>query len=58
MPAAMSTELSVLPLSATMISPAMPASDSAVCAFSMQTDRVSASLRHGITIDTSTGDFS
>src|SRR5271157_2707182 len=51
---AISGDPSVLPLSAITISPAMWFSFKALLAFSMQTASVSASSRHGITIETST----
>ncbi len=51
---AMDCEPSVLPLSATMISPLIFASLNARCAFAIQRPSVSASLRHGITTETST----
>src|SRR5215510_10305634 len=50
---AMAWEPSVLPLSATMISPLMRCSPNARWAFAMQASKVSASLRQGITTDTS-----
>ena len=49
----MSGEPSVLPLSATITSPARPASRRARMAFSMQVASVSASFRQGMTMDTS-----
>src|SRR5215472_15448179 len=52
--AAISDEPSVLPLSATMISPAIRCSQSTCRTFSMHSGRVSASLRHGTTTDNST----
>src|SRR5215469_14324848 len=56
--AAISDEPSVLPLSATMISPAIRCSQSTRRTFSMHSGRVSASLRQGITTDNSTGQVS
>src|SRR5215510_10944832 len=49
----MACEPSVLPLSATITSPAILYSHNACCALTMHVARVSASFRHGITIDTS-----
>src|SRR6266568_685496 len=49
----MSREPSVEPLSATITSPAMPNTSSERCALRTQTSSVSASLRHGNTIDNS-----
>src|SRR5262245_65223264 len=54
--AAICRESSVLPLSATIISPTMPHSRSAVWAFSMHVRSVSASFKQGITTETSIGD--
>src|SRR5689334_22779829 len=51
--AAIAWDPSVLPLSATTISPSIPASSSARRAFRMQVASVSDSLRHGMTTDTS-----
>src|SRR3982074_81536 len=53
--AAMACEPSLLPLSATMISADRPSVSIACCAFWMQAASVSASSRHGITIETATG---
>src|SRR5580692_8564180 len=50
---AISTELSVLPLSAITTSPAIFASRNARCALRMQISSVSASFKQGITTDTS-----
>src|ERR1700693_1164978 len=52
--AAMTCDPSVLPLSATMISADRLSFSIACCAFWMHVASVSASLRHGITIETST----
>src|SRR6266545_5956821 len=53
MAVAISGDRSTLPLSATMTSPSMLLSLNAFMALSMQTARVSASFKHGITIETS-----
>src|SRR2546423_11386444 len=50
----MTAEPSVLPLSATITSAETPSFSAACCAFWMQRAIVSASFRHGITIETST----
>src|SRR3989338_6170636 len=55
---AISGEPSVDPLSATITSPEIPPSLSARRAFSMQAASVSASLRHGMTMDSSIGPLS
>src|SRR4249919_2017947 len=52
---AMVWEPSVLPLSATTTSPTTPSVQSADWAFVIHAANVSDSLRHGMTIDTSTG---
>src|SRR5688500_10795830 len=49
----MACEPSVLPLSATITSPSIPAASSARSALPTQVATVSASLRHGMTTDTS-----
>src|SRR5688572_3197751 len=51
---AMDGEGSVLPLSATMISPTIPLSRSALWAFPMHACKVSDSFRQGMTTETST----
>src|ERR1700761_3097454 len=53
---AIDCEPSVEPLSAMTTSPAMPFSRSAALALSMQVARVSASLRQGMTMVSSSGD--